>query len=134
MPGHLGERDPGQRTDELARRVVDAVLPVPNAKTTVRTKPQSDIEMTCRRVVSFLYVIAVKRGGSPTLVDFLGLPERQNGKPLTKSEVLFEFVQRPPPMPRRPDQQVPRTVQASGGGFRDWFRAHDVHVCRFDLA
>ncbi len=90
--------------------------------------------MTCRRVGSFLYVIAVKRGGSPTLIDFVGLPARQNGTPLTKGEVLFEYVQRPPPMPRRPDRQVPRTVKVSGGGFRDWFSAHDVHVYRFNLA
>jgi hypothetical protein len=37
-------------------------------------------------------------------------------------------------MPRRPDRQVPRTVEVSAGGFRDWFSAHDVHVYRFDLA
>jgi hypothetical protein len=119
---------------ELSSSDLRPALLVPNAKMLVRTKPQSDIEMTCRRAGSYLYVIAVKRGGSPTLVDFFGLPKRQNGKPLTKGEVLFEYVQRPPPMPRRPDRQVPRTVKVSAGGFRDWFSPHDVHIYRFDLA
>ena len=48
--------------------------------------------------------------------------------------MLFEYVQRPLPMPPRPDRQVPRPVKVSAGGFRDWFSAHDAHVYRFDLA
>ena len=81
-----------------------------------------------------LYVIAVKRGGSPARIEFTGLPKRQNGAPLTKGEVLFEYVQRPLPDPRRRDRQVLRPVKVSAGGFRDWFSAHDAHVYRFDLA
>jgi hypothetical protein len=29
---------------------------------------------------------------------------------------------------------VPRPIKAAGGGFRDWFSAHDAHVYRFDLS
>ena len=77
----------------------------------MRTKPQSDVELAFRRAGKYLYVIAVKRGGSTMLVEFLGLPKRQNGAPLTKGEVLFEYVQRPLPLPQRPDRQVPRPIK-----------------------
>jgi hypothetical protein len=119
---------------ELTSSQLMPALLVPNAKIPVRTKPQSDVELAIRRAGKYLYVIAVKRGGSPLLVEILGLPKRQNGAPLTKGEVLFEYVQRPLPPPTRPDRQVPRPIKVSGGGFRDWFSPHDVHVYRFDLS
>ena len=64
-----------------------------------------------RRAANYLYVIAVKRGGSPALVEFTGLPPRGNGQPLTRGEVLFEYVQRPLPPPPLPNKQVPRPVK-----------------------
>jgi hypothetical protein len=48
--------------------------------------------------------------------------------------VLFEYVQRPLPPPPLPNRQIPRPVKVAGGGFRDWFSAHDAHVYRFDLS
>ena len=109
----------------------DAKIPVRSSRT-ARARPTSS--SSCAAPARFLYVIAVKRGGSPARVEFVGLPKRQNGAALTKGEVLFEYVQRPLPMPQRPDKQVPRPVKVSAGGFRDWFSAHDAHVYRFDLA
>ena len=119
---------------ELTSSQLRPALLVPNAKILVRTKPHSEVELAVRRAGKFLYVIAVKRGGSTLLVELLGLPKRQNGAPLTKGEVLFEYVQRPLPPPPRPDRQVPRPIKVSGGGFRDWFSPYDVHVYRFDLS
>ena len=123
---------------ELSSSQLRPALLAPDAKIPVRVKPHSsgatDIELVVRRAGRYLYVIAVKRGGSPARVEFTGLPKRQNGAALTKGEVLFEYVQRPLPMPQRPDKQVPRPVKVSAGGFRDWFSAHDAHVYRFDLA
>jgi hypothetical protein len=123
---------------ELTSSQLRPALLAPDSKIPVRTKPHSsgatDIELAVRRAAGFLYVIAVKRGGSPAHVEFVGLPKRQNGAPLTKGEVLFEYVQKPPPPPQRPDRQVPRPVKVSAGGFRDWFSAHDAHVYRFDLS
>jgi hypothetical protein len=119
---------------ELTSSQLRPALLVPNAKIPVRTKPHSDIELAVRRAGKFLYVIAVKRGGTPALVDFFGLPKRQTGAPLTRGEVLFEYVQRPLPPPPLPNRQIPRPVKVSGGGFRDWFSPHDAHVYRFDLS
>ena len=123
---------------ELSSSQLRPALLAPESKIPVRTKPHTsgatDIELTVRRAGRFLYVIAVKRGGATALVDFIGLPKRQNGAPLTKGEVLFEHVQRPLPPPQRPDKQVPRPVKVSAGGFRDWFSPHDAHVYRFDLS
>ena len=123
---------------ELSSSQLRPALLAPDAKIPVRVKPHSsgatDVELVVRRAGKYLYVIAVRRGGSPARVEFTGLPKRQNGAALTKGEVLFEYVQRPLPMPERPDKQVPRPVKVSAGGFRDWFSAHDAHVYRFDLA
>jgi hypothetical protein len=103
-------------------------------KVRLHTSGVTDIELVVRRAANYLYVIAVKRGGSPALVDFVGLPARANGVALTKGEVLSEYVQRPLPPPPLPNRQVFRPVKVSGGGFRDWFSAHDAHVYRFDLS
>jgi hypothetical protein len=123
---------------ELSSSQLRPALLAPESKIPVRSKPHTsgvtDIELTVRRAGTFLYVIAVKRGGSPALVEFVGLPKRANGSPLSKGEVLFEYVQRPPSPPQRPDRQVPRPLKVSGGSFRDWFIAHDAHVYRFDLS
>ena len=123
---------------ELTSSDLQPALLAPDSKIPVRVKPHTsgatDIELVVRRAANFLYVIAVKRGGSPARVDFVGLPARANGQPLSKGEVLFEYVQRPLPPPPLPNRQVPRPVKVAGGGFRDWFSAHDAHVYRFDLS
>jgi len=117
---------------ELSSSDLQPALLAPDSKIPVKLKPHTsgvtDIELVVRRAGNFLYVIAVKRGGSPALVEFVGLP------PVSKGEVLFEYVQRPLPPPPLSNRQIPRPVKISAGGFRDWFSAHDAHVYRFTLA
>jgi len=117
---------------ELSSSDLQPALLAPDSKIPVKVKLHTsgatDIELVVRRAGAFLYVIAVKRGGSPALVDFVGLP------PVAKGEVLFEYVQRPLPPPPLPNRQIPRPVKIAAGGFRDWFSAHDAHVYRFTLA
>jgi hypothetical protein len=117
---------------ELSSSDLRPALLAPDSKIPLKVEPHTsgatDIEFAVRRAGGFLYVIAVKRGGSPALVDFVGLP------PVSKGEVLFEYVQRPLPLPRLPNRQIHRPLKLSAGGFRDWFSAHDAHVYRFTLA
>jgi hypothetical protein len=117
---------------ELSSSELQPALLAPDAKVPVRvnthTSGVTDVELVVRRAGGFIYVIAVRRGGSPALVDFVGLP------PDSKGEVLFEYVQRPLPPPRQSGKQVPRPVKLTAGGFRDWFSAHDAHVYRFTPA
>jgi hypothetical protein len=40
----------------------------------------------------------------------------------------------PLPPPIESGEQQFRSVQVAGGGFKDWFDPHDVHVYRFNLA
>ena len=69
---------------ELTSSDLRPALLAPDSKIPVRVKPHTsgatDIELVVRRAANFLYVIAVKRGGSPARVDFVGLPARANGQ------------------------------------------------------
>ena len=71
---------------------------------------------------------AVRRGGTVSRVKFSGLPKQIAG-----GQVLFEYVQDPPPPPIQPGHQVFRDVDVSGGTFSDWLAPHDARVYRFDL-
>ena len=82
---------------------------------------------------SDLYVIAVRRGGATSNVRFTGLPDRLNGTPVATGDVLFEYVQEPPPPPIQPGEQRLRPISVSGGSFSDWFGPHDARVYRFAL-
>lgn len=98
----------------------------------VRTKPgYPNIELVNRRAGGFHYVIAVKRGGPAVQVEFAGVPKKRNGTPMTRGEVLFEYVQQPPPPPFQPARQVPRAIEVTRGGFRDWLAPFDARVYRF---
>jgi hypothetical protein len=123
---------------ELSSSQLRPALLAPDSRLPIRVKPHTsgvtDVELVARRAGKYLYVIAVKRGGSAALVDVVGLPKRASGAALTKGEVLFEHVQRPLPPPRRPNRQVLRPIKVAGGGFKDWFAPHDAHVYRFDLS
>jgi hypothetical protein len=94
----------------------------------------ANVELTARRSGTFLWVIAVRRGGSTSQVTFTGLPKTQGGAPLTAGQVMFEYVQDPLPPPIQPDKQQFRSVSVANGSFKDWFGPHDVHVYRFNLA
>jgi hypothetical protein len=92
-----------------------------------------DVELVGRRSGSDLYVIAVRRGGTTSNVRFAGLPDRLNGTPIGTGDVLFEYVQEPPPPPIQSGEQRLRPISVSGGSFSDWFGPHDARVYRFAL-
>jgi hypothetical protein len=120
---------------QLGSAVLKPALLAPDAPDSITSKVKgsnaaSDIELVARRAGQFLYVIAVKTGSSGvSAIDFKGLPAG-----VTKGEVLFEYVQVPPPRPFDPTKQVPRPVTVANRGFSDLFRPHDVHVYRFPLS
>jgi hypothetical protein len=119
---------------ELSSPELRPALVNPDDATNVRPRTaRSDIELVVRRGDGFLFVIVVKRGGDTTQVSFVGLPKKANGTALTRGEVLFEYVQSPPPLPRVPGHQIHRHISVTNGGFKDWFAPYDVHVYRFTL-
>ena len=85
-----------------------------------------DVELAVRQTQQFTYLLAVRRGGGTSRVQFTGLPKTLRG-----GQALFEYVQDPPPPPIDPTQQKFRSVAVSGGAFTDWFAPYDVHVYRF---
>jgi hypothetical protein len=107
--------------------------PAVTAKSAERGK-SAGIELATRRDSKHLYVIAVRRGGTANDIVFSGLPRRQNGRPMTKGEVLFEHIQWPLPKTHpKQHSQVLRPVKVANGRFKDSFLPHDVHVYRFPL-
>jgi hypothetical protein len=117
---------------ELTSTAVQPALVAPNASAGV-TATAKDIELVTRRTDGFLYVIAVRCGGATSRVSFSGLPARNDGTPVKGGQVLFEYVQEPPPPPITPGHQVFRSVGVANGGYRDWLGPHDVRVYRFAL-
>ena len=97
------------------------------------TASSGDVEVATRRSDGFLYVIAVRRGGSTTRVTFSGLPRKSDGTPIRGGQALFEYTQAPLPPPTDPGGQQFRSVAASGGTFRDWLGPHDARVYRFGV-
>jgi hypothetical protein len=106
----------------------------PAVTATTPNKKVSDVELVTRRDSTHLYVIAVRWRAGPRAIRFSGLPRRHDGTPITRGEVLFEYVQIPPPgeHPLK-HRQVPRPIDVKNGRFTDQFRLHDVHVYRFAL-
>ena len=116
--------------EELRSQSVAPILVAPDAKDAI-TSGSKDIELVARRDGGFLYVIAVRRGGTTGQVTFSGLPKKIGG-----GQVLFEYTSDPLPKQGRDPtgaQQVFRGVSVDGGSFRDWFAPHDVHVYRFPV-
>lgn len=121
---------------ELTSPELHPALIVDDDSANVRPKTaRSDIEIVVRRNndSGYLYVIVAKRGGDTAQVNLVGLPKRANGSAMSRGEVLFEYVQHPPPLPRLPGSQIPRPIPVTNGGFTDWFAPYDVHVYRFEL-
>jgi hypothetical protein len=112
---------------ELSSDVLRPALVGANAAGTFKASV-AGVELVARTNGTFLYVIAVRGGGATSRVTVSGLPKR-----LTDGEVLFEYVQDPPPPPIEPGHQVFRSVAVKDGAFSDWFAPHDVHVYRFRL-
>jgi hypothetical protein len=113
--------------EELASPELAPALVAADAEVPVRTAT-AGIELAVRRAAGALYVIAVRRSGGVSRVEFTGLPAG-----VASGEVLFEYEQRPLPPPITSGHQVFRRVAVAGRGFSDWFAAHDVHVYRFPL-
>jgi hypothetical protein len=118
---------------ELTSPSVLPALIAPVARAAVGASA-ADVELTARRNGNFLWVIAVRRGGTTSRVTFTGLPNKDGGAPLTAGQVMFEYVQDPLPPPIQPDQEQFRSVTVSNRSFKDWFGPHDVHVYRFNVA
>jgi hypothetical protein len=116
---------------ELTSTAVQPALVAPAAAAISVTA--QDVEVATRQDARFFYVIAVRRGGATTRVGFSGLPRRRDGTPIPGGQVLFEYVQDPLPPPIGAGRQTFRSVDVTGGGFRDWFGPHDVHVYRFAI-
>jgi hypothetical protein len=117
---------------ELTSTAVRPALVAPDAPAKVNASAQ-DVDVLTRRDDRFLYVVAVRRRGATSRVGLSGLPRKRDGSAIAGGQVLFEYVQDPLPPPIQPGHQVFRSVAVSGGGFRDWFGPHDVHVYRFAL-
>ena len=110
---------------ELTSDAIQPALLGAKAKVAV-TASAAGVELAARTSGSFLYVIAVRRGGTTSQVTLSGLP-----KQLTEGQVLLEYVQDPPPPPIEAGHQVFRRVAVRDGKLTDWFAPHDVHVYRF---
>ena len=118
---------------ELTSPSILPALIAPVAQPAV-TASAAGVELTARRSGDFLYVIAVRRGGTTSRVTFSGLPPKQGGGQVAVGQVMFEYAQDPLPPPIQPDKQQFRYVQVQNGSFKDWLGPHDVHVYRFNLA
>jgi hypothetical protein len=116
---------------ELTSTAVGPALVAP-AGPAVKTSAK-DIDLVTRREGRFLYLLAARRGGATSRVGFTGLPRKLDGSPIRGGQVLFEYVQQPPPPPIGAGRQEFRSVAVANSGFRDWFGPHDVHVYRFGL-
>ena len=86
-------------------------LVAPDSKLPVQVRGADDVEFCVREVGTELYILACKREGQTVQVEFSGLPDWAG-----KAQVMYES---------------PRTVEAKGGKFSDWFAPFDVHVYRF---
>jgi hypothetical protein len=113
--------------EELSSPALAPALAAPDAKLAVKASVPA-IELVAREAAGFLYLIAVRRTGTTSRVRFTGLPNQ-----VTSGNVLFEYVQEPPPPPIEPGHQVFRQVAVTAGSFSDWFAPHDAHVYRFKL-
>jgi hypothetical protein len=117
---------------ELTSTAIEPALIAPNTPAAIHATA-ADVDLIARQDDRFLYIVAVRRGGTTTRVGFSGLPRKHDGTALTGGQVLFEFVQEPPPPPIQATKQAFRSIGVANGGFRDWFGSHDVHVYRFAL-
>jgi hypothetical protein len=115
---------------ELTSEHVHPALVAPNARAVVKASA-SDVEVVTRQDGRTLWVIAVRRGGSTSVVTFSGLPSKADGQQITQGEVLPEYVQDPLPPPIGAGQQLFRKIPAANASFKDWLGPHDARVYRF---
>src|ERR1017187_6177550 len=89
-------------------------LVAPTSTLPVKVSGADGMEWCVREAGNDLFILACQREGATTKVEFSGLPAAAE-----KGEVVFES---------------PRTMEARGGKFTDWFAPHEVHVYRFRVA
>jgi hypothetical protein len=111
--------------DQVLRRMVEEIgdhsplqpaLVAPSSEKKPAVKVQdaaAGIELVARETADHWFLLACKRGGETSEVEFTGLPPELSNR---EGEVLFE---------------EPRKVQTTAGGFKDWFAPYEVHVYRF---
>jgi hypothetical protein len=86
-------------------------LIAPESSLPVQTSAPREIEFCVREADGGLFLVSCQREGETVNVQFSGLPAWAK-----HGEVMFE---------------PPRTVEAAGGRFTDWFAPFDVHIYRF---
>lgn len=122
--------------EELSSTAVAPALVAADGPTVKATA--TDVDLVTRRDGRFLYVLAARRGGATSRVGFTGLPKKLDGSPIGGGQVLFEYVQEPPPPPIGAGRQTFRSVSVANGSFRDWFGPHTststASVSRFAVA
>jgi hypothetical protein len=99
---------------ELSSTAIAPALVAPAAAVTIAASA-ADVDLTTRQADGFLYLIAVRRGGSTSQITFSGLPAGIGG-----GEVLFEYA-----------ASRFREVTVTKSAFRDWLGPHDSRVYRF---
>ena len=82
-----------------------------DSKLPVHSDAGTQLEFTVREAGEFIYVLAARREGENSEIQFTGLP-----KGITAGNILYED---------------PRAVTVKDGSFSDWFGPHEVHLYRF---
>src|SRR5207237_7626508 len=118
---------------ELTSPSILPALIAPVAQTAV-TASAAGMELTARRSGNFLYVIAVRRGGTTSRVTFSGLPPKQGGGQFAVVQVMLESARDPLPPPIQRDKQQFRYVQVQTCSFKAWLGARAVHATRVNIA
>lgn len=99
--------------EEIGRKSsLHPALVAPDSKLQIQASSR-DIEFCVREVGNELFLLACRREGPTSQVEFRGLPSSAGD-----GEVMFES---------------PRRVKAMDGRFSDWFALFEVHVYRFKL-
>jgi len=106
--------------DRALRPVLDELRPegslypaliAPDSRLPVRASTGAGVEWVVRESGDFVYVLAARREGETSEIEFTGLP-----KGITEGALLYE---------------EPRMVSVKDGSFTDWFGPHEVHLYRF---
>jgi hypothetical protein len=99
--------------EEIGRKSpLHPALVAPNSKLQIQASSQH-IEFCARKVGNELFLLACRREGPTSQIEFRGFPLSAGD-----GEVMFE---------------APHRVKAKDGKFTDWFAPFEVHVYRFKL-
>ena len=110
---------------ELASPELQVALVAPDVKPGVKTAT-AGMELVTRRTTNYVFVIAVRRGGTTSRVTFTACRSARTEAPIATGRVLFEYEQRPLPPPVEPGATATGTIDVEDGAFTDWFAPHDA--------